>query len=50
MNLIAQKGKDRAFSMYANIYKNMCENAQKEKAQTHTDREGQTPRATLNKV
>lgn len=31
---------------YANTHKNMCENAQRERENTNTYKEGQTPRAT----
>lgn len=46
MTPMGQKGEDKAFRIHANTHKNMCENTERERVQTHTDTEGQTPTAT----
>lgn len=48
MTPMGWKYEDKAFTIYANMNKNMCDNAHRESAQTHTypDRQEQTPTTT----
>lgn len=46
MTPMGRKSKDKAFRLHANTHKNMCENAQRERAQIYADIEGQALTAT----